>query len=355
MSVMPNVTNHSSIPKIPSISSVYESVSQDTVADTAPFKERGLCPQPTLEAMSEAQARVEQLFGEVDWKDDLTGYLMCPGRIRHTTQEGGRDCRVKIDGVATLSCVHESCKDEITVANKTLRDAFRSLTPVVMTKEQKKLVAAKVKVEKDLKIRTIKSVPSLLKAYSWSYDKIVAESPHSIAPDDREAMFRAFLSLFENDDVLWIGDVGSSGQAHHVCNFKTKTKWLTDKIPLGPFTCPSCFEPGVVSRSKDKVAAQRYLVVESDSLSKDQVGAIFKWLDKAVGLTLLAVVDTAGKSLHGWFEYPPPEVLAELKIMLPVMGCDPKMFGASQPCRLPGGLRDGRIQRLIYSVKGGAQ
>lgn len=103
------------------------------------------------------------------------------------------------------------------------------------------------------------------------------------------------------------------------------------------------------------MTAQRYLVVESDSLTKDQVGAIFRWLDQAVDLSLRAVVDTAGKSLHGWFEFPTPDALTELKIMLPALGCDSKMFGSSQPCRLPGGLRNGHIQKLIYSRNGDSQ
>jgi hypothetical protein len=34
--------------------------------------------------------------------------------------------------------------------------------------------------------------------------------------------------------------------------------------------------------------------------------------------------------------------------MLPELGCDAKMFNASQPCRLPGALRDGNFQKLIY-------
>jgi len=305
------------------------------------------------------QAMAESILPGLKWVDEVTAYCPCPGQHKHTSKEGDRDCRVKIDGVPTVSCVHQSCAEEIKSANKTLRDALKSSTPVVVSPaDQKRLAAAtkaKAKFEKELEIRTKKSLPSLLKNYAWSYDKIVADSPHPIPPDDRQAMFNAFMTMLENEDVVWIGEVDASGQTHHAVNFKTKVDWLAGELPTGPFTCPSCFVPGSISRSKDNVNAQRYLVVESDSLTKNEVGAIFKWLVQAVGLRLRAVVDTAGKSLHGWFEYPPADVLAELKIVLPIMGCDSKMFGASQPCRLPGGLRDGRVQRLIYSTVGGAQ
>ena len=304
------------------------------------------------EPLVNRRAKVETLFPGLEWKDETTGFITCPGHEKHTGKNSQLDCQVKIDNVPTVYCVHQSCAEEIKSVNKKLRDAVKSSTPVELTKEQKKLAVAKAKFEKELEIRTKKSLPSLLKNYAWPYDKIVADSPHPIPPDDRQAMFQAFMGMLENEDVVWIGEVGASGQPHHAANFKTKVGWLADELPAGPFTCPSCFAPGSLSRSKDNVNTQRYLVVESDSLTKDQVGAIFKWLEQAVGLRLWAVVDTAGKSLHGWFEYPPDDVLAELRIVLPIMGCDPKMFGASQPCRLPGGLRDGRIQRLIYAAKG---
>ena len=79
---------------------------------------------------------------------------------------------------------------------------------------------------------------------------------------------------------------------------------------------------------------------------------MFKWLTDKCGLNLVAVVDTAGKSLHGWFIYPKEaHVVEELKLVLPALQCDPKLFTASQPVRLPGALRDGKFQRLVYLSK----
>jgi hypothetical protein len=66
-------------------------------------------------------------------------------------------------------------------------------------------------------------------------------------------------------------------------------------------------------------------------------------------LELVAIVDTAGKSLHGWFRYPEHEfVVDDLKLVLPALQCDPKLFTPSQPVRLPGALRDGKYQKLVY-------
>jgi hypothetical protein len=63
--------------------------------------------------------------------------------------------------------------------------------------------------------------------------------------------------------------------------------------------------------------------------------------------------DITAKSLHGWFR-----VLGvhdnsyrfnqELRVLLPALGCDEKMFSLSQPTRLPGARRDGKRQRLLW-------
>jgi hypothetical protein len=111
-------------------------------------------------------------------------------------------------------------------------------------------------------------------------------------------------------------------------------------------TCPSAFKPGSHSRCDANVITRRYLVLESDTLDKNQVCAVFKWMEQFGRLR--AIVDTAGKSLHGWFEVPDNDVLGELAIILPALGCDPALFGLSQPCRMPGASRDGRIQSLLY-------
>ena len=78
---------------------------------------------------------------------------------------------------------------------------------------------------------------------------------------------------------------------------------------------------------------------------------MFKWLKNLVQLKLCAIVDTAGKSLHAWFEYPTEDTVNELRIVLPELGCDPKLFTPSQPVRLPGAERDGKMQRLVYLDK----
>ena len=64
---------------------------------------------------------------------------------------------------------------------------------------------------------------------------------------------------------------------------------------------------------------------------------------------LHCIIDTAGKSLHGWFDAPRNKLLENrLKAGLEEFGCDPKVFTYSQPVRVPGAYREGKMQRLIW-------
>jgi hypothetical protein len=109
------------------------------------------------------------------------------------------------------------------------------------------------------------------------------------------------------------------------------------------------FREGSTSRSNANVERRQFLVVESDVLSRDEVGAVFRLMHKRLGLQLHCIVDTGGKSLHAWFRPPSePARLARLRAGLTGLGCDPRMFNASQPARLPGAMRDGNLQRLIW-------
>ncbi|HEV2804771.1 MAG TPA: hypothetical protein VGW57_07570 [Chthoniobacterales bacterium] len=166
------------------------------------------------------------------------------------------------------------------------------------------------------------------------------------APDEH---FYQILGMFDDDDIVWVGrDVRDSGSEMHSCRFRPVSDWLGCRECPGPFTCPSTFKPGTYSRREANVLARKFLVIESDTLSADDIGALFRWLQTEVGLHLRAVVDTGGKSLHGWFESPDQAVLSKLKKCLPALGCDPALFNPAQPCRLPGAKRGDRYQRLIF-------
>ena len=299
---------------------------------------------------------VEHVVGEVTWISGEQGYCRCPGHAQHTTPDGRHDCIVYLNGVPTLYCLHASCEAIRERKNRELREALRTGhptgTPEPSTRELKRLTEARQRCERTRR-RAAASQPVVLQRWRWPYAEILASSPTPI-PNAREDQTRLVLGAFLPDDVVWIGDRRDSGQPHHAACFNTAEAWLERDVIDGPLICPVAFKPGSVSRSNENVVARRFLVVESDTLDKDQVGAVFRWLRDEVDLSLVAIVDTAGKSLHAWYGWPGDDQLDEMKLVLPALGCDPKLFTASQPVRLAGGLRDGRVLRLVHFQQGGA-
>lgn len=294
----------------------------------------------------------ERVLGEVAWVNETEGYCECPGRHQHTTPNGRRDCILYLNDVPTLHCVHGSCGEDLKRANQELRRALSGADesapgkPKRLTAEQKQRLD-EARRRESLRLKAATGRARLLNENHWPLAAIMANSPASV-PEEATDHWRLLLGHFHPDDVVWIGDKCDSGSPQHQRCFRTAREWLQQPSVTGPLICPSTFQPGTYRRSNETVVARRFLVVESDTLGKDEVGAVFRWLRDKVRLKLAAIVDTAGKSLHAWFALPKPDELAELRMVLPVLGCDPKLFTSSQPVRLPGALRDGRHQRLVY-------
>jgi hypothetical protein len=191
--------------------------------------------------------------------------------------------------------------------------------------------------------------PDLFEFFRWPMAQILEDSPLLVAGRDAEDQFRTWLKLWPAHATVWIGDVFSSGRPEHRTHFRTVGEWYQIGPVMGNFTCGGAFRPGSYSRSNENLNGHRFMVVESDTLAKDDVGAVFAYLRRRLHYRLYCIIDTAGKSLHGWFEAPRNKVLENrLKAGLTVFGCDPKLFTYSQPVRVPGAWRDGKLQRLVW-------
>jgi hypothetical protein len=186
--------------------------------------------------------------------------------------------------------------------------------------------------------------------YNWDPADMFEGSPQKLDEDFNN--YHGMLSLFNLDDIVWIGAVKDSG--NHPQNFRPASEWLKLDEPVGQFITGSAFKEGTISRSNDNVEVRRFLVVESDELSKPEIGAVFQLMRDLFKMKLYAVVDTAGKSLHGWFDaIPNPEWEKQLKAFLVPMGCDPATFKPSQPVRVAGAKRDEKTQSLLWFCKEG--
>jgi hypothetical protein len=200
-----------------------------------------------------------------------------------------------------------------------------------------------------LRVNAERFKPELFEFFRWPYAQINADSPLQVAQRDSEDQFRTWLKLWPAHCHVWIGDVFSSGKPEHKTHFRPVAEWYQIGPVMGNFTCGAAFKPGSFSRSNENLSGHRFLVVESDVLSRDEVGAVFAYMNLRLRFNLHAIIDTAGKSLHGWFDAPrDARVEARLKAALIVFGCDPKLFTFSQPVRVPGAFRDGRMQRLVW-------
>jgi hypothetical protein len=310
--------------------------------------------------LADLQTVAESIVGSIDWNDDgVTGFAECPGIDLHTTPDAPKDCRLKIDGIPTISCFHQHCTDEVEAANRKLRAGCRGRHPRAATRPsssptgehsqtKNRSERRNAKADNGLAIQSIVALPQIITEFAIAPSKWLTMSPTHISEDPADH-WRQLLGLYAAKDILWIGAEvweSSASDTRFKLNFRRVELWLAEEFCQGKFTCPAIFKTGVHSRSNANVARRPYLVVESDVLTKSEVGAVFSWMRQF--LKLRAIVDTAGKSLHGWFDFPDEEPLGELKVILPALGCDAALFKTSQPCRLPGAMRNGKFQKLLF-------
>lgn len=304
------------------------------------------------------------ILGEITELPNVGLFVRCPGADSHTGKNCPRDCQLNLEGVPGLHCFHTSCREAVEYANHALRSAIgkvergagiapplpRKPSPEELARRERKQLLAKAR---DDARRWRKSI---IDGVAPTPAELVASSPVPI-PESPIDHWRLLLNaLFTPEDVVWIGDKCDSGRSEHAARFRTVPAWLAETEARGPFTVPASFKPGAFSRSKANVANRRFLVIESDTLTKPQTLALFEWCRPF--MPLRAVVDTGGKSLHGWFEFLhlTGDRFEELKIILPELGADPALFREAQPCRLPGWEREpGRFQRLLYLDQKGAR
>lgn len=294
---------------------------------------------------------VSAMFEVIEWKHEELAFITCPGKAMHTGKNAKKDCRVSLNGAPTLFCLHSSCFAIVEEANLKMRRACRNKTPLIMrvqTEEEKlriKQAAEQKKKEEELKEWARKNKNAILKKYEWNMTDAFHESPFMTENPLHDP--KVFLSLmYEQNDIIWNGDVKDSGnKLLHRNNFKTVKQWMLGDIQ-GNFTCPSIFKPDSFSRSNENVLHRPYIVIESDKLTQDETCSLYRWMQKF--MTLRAIVHSGGKSAHGWFDFPEEKIFNKLKIILPELGCDPALFKASQPVRMPGIMRGEQMQCLYW-------
>ena len=211
-----------------------------------------------------------------------------------------------------------------------------------------------------------RSLPGILRDYHWPESEISKLGGMKSMPGrDQTKLF--IESMWTAADVIWLGNTYHSGSGQyktgkfrgkfydHADHFKAQEEWLSRRLPNAwEFISHCTFKPGSNTRSNACVEKRKYMVVESDTLSRDQIGSVFCYLVHELGLSMRAVVYSGGKSLHGWFDWPEAfqdiARIQEISHTLTGLDCDPSTLRPSQPVRLAGIVRQdsSKVQSLLY-------
>lgn len=172
-----------------------------------------------------------------------------------------------------------------------------------------------------------------------------------LASQRREFLVR----MFQPEDTIWIGDTTQSGPAytHH---FRTTRVWQDCCQIPGEFVSHCVFKPGSTHRNAESMAADKYMVLESDVLEPYELAAVARYLREVNHLLLMAIVTTGGKrhapapGMHWWFAHPGKTYEADWKATLSGYGADVATLRGPQPVRLPGIVRrdTGLKQELLW-------
>jgi hypothetical protein len=300
--------------------------------------------------LEERQQRAEEILQSgslipltVEWDGDR-GIFECPSQDLHTTKSGRRDAIIYLDGKPRSWCFHRSCREWHRKATEALAAELDDRTPEEK-KADKRNQKAFGRDNQDAsydELRVKGELTRIYRDFTWS------PFPPSQGND-----FHRFLSLWNDEDVIWVGETFDTGGINGIGHFREVSYWKS--INLCPkhnhFTCASTFKPGSVDRIKDQVQTHKYFVVEFDQLApedkqenKRRGAAILLYLRNEMGFPLRMIVDSGNKSVHGWFD----NVLSERnKLLLRRLGADMASMRPSQPVRRPGAIRENNNPQSI--------
>lgn len=253
------------------------------------------------------------IAGGILWKGPAWGETTCPS---------GHDCRIYIDDNPRpkFFCFHTGCQkqdSQLQEWNRQLRERCGDLIKRPLMPEEKeerdwfrRLHDLRNNVERYI-------LPAMIKQPPVPLSHWLQISPFAVTDMDGQQQFKAYVTgLFQDAPILsmtpvvWIGERYESGSPEFARNFKTTAEWLRVNYHPGSQICLSQFRAAgtngqpICQRQKQNVLNRDYIVLESDSISKEQFGVLIKFMQES--LMLRAITDTGNKSLHAVFDRPAP-------------------------------------------------
>ncbi len=196
-------------------------------------------------------------------------------------------------------------------------------------------------------------LPKILNSYKNEYWREELHAELLSFNDDPELDAHAFIAgLFPDQSTIWCGDVKDSGSEKHSKHFRPANEWreiIESRKYIPARICPSTFQSGIHHRSKDFALDWKYICIEGDELighkattveeqeeNKHLNYCLAKFCREVLGMKLVAVIDTGGKSLHLWFVMPPSEDFNLLCQIADGIGVDTAtLTNPVAPLRLP--------------------
>ena len=150
----------------------------------------------------------------------------------------------------------------------------------------------------------------------------------------------AFQRLFQPDELVCLAGNQASATvlpARDACGRADKAQFIVPSPMVATMGVNKAGRPS--ARCDSNVATRRHLVLEFDDMDKETQAAILSHL--ATVLPLVLAVDSAGKSIHGWFRVEGVDdyTLRDFMSYAIGLGADPHTWVRSQLVRCPGGLR----------------
>lgn len=184
---------------------------------------------------------------------------------------------------------------------------------------------------------------------------LLNSSPIAIPTDIRGHAQLLLDTLYESTDVIFIGDKYDKlpKRAHEWRGVAHKFPHIMLNTLSGE---PAQTQDGKPSYRCDACVTRfKYALIEFDNLSRGEQLAFWA----AIPLPIVALIDTGGKSIHGWIKVSGISSLEEwntniklklYKQRLEPLGVDKTCANASRLSRLPGHFRTEKqhFQRLLY-------
>lgn len=201
----------------------------------------------------------------------------------------------------------------------------------------------------------------ILDRFAWDPADVWDSSPVRTEGDAVDDPADFISALFPGDSIVWTGEVWQSGPRHSD-RWRSVDEWAFANP--GPMVTPCTWRPGTVSRTRENVESDPYVVLDFDGApgwsprdARDleehlaRALAITRWLREGLNWRLAAILFTGGKSVHSWFLTPGEAAIESLRAAAPALGIDAGLIGHPEhPARLPGQRhqKTGCLSRVLW-------